>query len=67
METPTADKKWTENNGVLVLITGAASGLGLGTAQALAADGYDVVVHERNPSRIADGDQKHKFLVSCAA
>lgn len=39
---------------MLVLVTGAASGLGLATAQALAADGHDVVVHARNPSRIAD-------------
>jgi NAD(P)-dependent dehydrogenase (short-subunit alcohol dehydrogenase family) len=39
---------------VLVLVTGAAVGLGLATAEALAADGHDVVVHARNPSRLAD-------------
>jgi NAD(P)-dependent dehydrogenase (short-subunit alcohol dehydrogenase family) len=38
----------------VVLVTGAASGLGLATAQALAGDGHDVVVHARNRSRIAD-------------
>ncbi|WP_206797510.1 SDR family NAD(P)-dependent oxidoreductase [Amycolatopsis sp. MtRt-6] len=37
----------------LVLVTGAATGLGLATAQALAADGHDVVAHARNPSRLA--------------
>jgi NAD(P)-dependent dehydrogenase (short-subunit alcohol dehydrogenase family) len=39
---------------VLTLVTGAASGLGLATAQALAANGHAVVVHARNASRIAD-------------
>jgi len=39
---------------VLTLVTGAASGLGLATAQALAADGHEVVVHARNASRFAD-------------
>ena len=47
---------------MLVLVTGAASGLGLATAQALAAEGHDVVVHARNPSRFPDRavlDQMH--------
>jgi NAD(P)-dependent dehydrogenase (short-subunit alcohol dehydrogenase family) len=38
----------------LVLVTGAATGLGLATAQALAAGGHDVVAHARNPSRLAE-------------
>ncbi|MFD5319961.1 SDR family NAD(P)-dependent oxidoreductase [Streptomyces sp. NPDC127098] len=38
----------------LVLVTGASTGLGRGTAEALAADGHDVVVHARNPARITD-------------
>jgi NAD(P)-dependent dehydrogenase (short-subunit alcohol dehydrogenase family) len=37
-----------------VLVTGAATGLGLATALALAADGHEVVVHARNPSRFSD-------------
>jgi NAD(P)-dependent dehydrogenase (short-subunit alcohol dehydrogenase family) len=41
---------------VLILVTGAATGLGLAAAHALAADGHDVLVHARNPSRIADRD-----------
>ena len=36
---------------MLVPVTGAATGLGLATAHALTADGHDVVVHARNPSR----------------
>ena len=40
---------------MLILITGAATGLGLTTADALAAEGHDVVVHARNASRFQDG------------
>ena len=40
----------------LVLVTGAATGLGLATAQALACAGHDVVAHARNPSRLAEAD-----------
>lgn len=36
----------------LILVTGASSGLGLDTANALADDGHDVVVHVRNPARL---------------
>ena len=39
----------------LILITGAATGLGLATAHALVADGHEVVIHARNPSRLTDG------------
>ena len=42
------------NNAVLILVTGAATGLGFATARALADDGHDVVVHARSPSRITD-------------
>ncbi|MDT0318796.1 SDR family NAD(P)-dependent oxidoreductase [Streptomyces millisiae] len=38
----------------LVLVTGASTGLGRGTAEALADDGHEVVVHARNPARITD-------------
>ncbi|RZT27583.1 NAD(P)-dependent dehydrogenase (short-subunit alcohol dehydrogenase family) [Kribbella sp. VKM Ac-2569] len=41
----------------LVMVTGAASGLGYNTAQALADDGHDVVVHVRNESRLRDPDR----------
>ncbi|WP_410611140.1 SDR family NAD(P)-dependent oxidoreductase [Amycolatopsis sp. lyj-109] len=40
----------------LVLVTGAAAGLGLATAQALTSGGHDVVAHARHPSRLAEGD-----------
>ncbi|MFE4684030.1 SDR family NAD(P)-dependent oxidoreductase [Streptomyces sp. NPDC056721] len=39
----------------LVLVTGASSGLGYDTANALADVGHDVVVHARNATRLADG------------
>ncbi|MEU6372502.1 SDR family NAD(P)-dependent oxidoreductase [Streptomyces sp. NPDC046909] len=38
----------------LILVTGASSGLGRHTADALAEDGHDVVVHVRNRDRVAD-------------
>jgi NAD(P)-dependent dehydrogenase (short-subunit alcohol dehydrogenase family) len=38
----------------LVMVTGAASGLGYNTAHALADDGHDVVVHVRNESRLSE-------------
>ena len=41
----------------LVMVTGAASGLGYNTAHALADDGHDVVVHVRNESRLRDPDR----------
>ncbi|KFG01015.1 short-chain dehydrogenase [Streptomyces scabiei] len=40
----------------LVLVTGASSGLGRHTADALADDGHDVVVHVRDPARLGDAD-----------
>ncbi|WP_405557603.1 SDR family NAD(P)-dependent oxidoreductase [Streptomyces canus] len=40
----------------LILVTGAAAGLGRDTASALADDGHDVVVHVRNPARLADAE-----------
>ncbi|MER6984991.1 SDR family NAD(P)-dependent oxidoreductase, partial [Streptomyces carpinensis] len=36
----------------LILVTGASSGLGDATADALAGDGHDVVVHARTPARV---------------
>jgi NAD(P)-dependent dehydrogenase (short-subunit alcohol dehydrogenase family) len=40
----------------LVLVTGASSGLGRDTANALAEDGHEVVVHVRNRARLAGTD-----------
>lgn len=37
----------------LILVTGASTGLGYNTANALADDGHDVVVHVRNQARLA--------------
>ncbi|MFJ3720575.1 SDR family NAD(P)-dependent oxidoreductase [Streptomyces sp. NPDC090057] len=37
----------------LILVTGASSGLGYATANALAWEGHDVVVHARTPARVA--------------
>ncbi|CAM5687944.1 putative oxidoreductase [Streptomyces afghaniensis 772] len=45
----------------LVLVTGAAGGLGRGTADALAAEGHDVVVHVRNRFRLADADDTARW------
>jgi NADP-dependent 3-hydroxy acid dehydrogenase YdfG len=41
---------------VLILVTGAAAGLGLNTATELAEQGHDVVVHARNATRIPTGN-----------
>jgi NAD(P)-dependent dehydrogenase (short-subunit alcohol dehydrogenase family) len=45
----------------LVLVTGAAGGLGRNTADALADEGHDVVVHARNPDRLADADDTARW------
>ncbi len=37
-----------------ILVTGATDGIGLETAKLLAAAGHDVVVHGRNPVKLAD-------------
>ena len=39
---------------MLVLVTGAATGLGLATAQVLVAEGHDHVVHARDALRVQD-------------
>ena len=38
----------------LILVTGASTGLGLAAATTLAGEGRDVVLHARNPDRLAD-------------
>lgn len=45
----------------LILVTGASSGLGRNTADALADDGHDVVVHVRNPARLTDPEDKARW------
>ncbi|WP_039934303.1 SDR family oxidoreductase [Streptomyces viridochromogenes] len=45
----------------LILVTGAASGLGRNTAKALADDGHDVVVHVRNRARLTGTDDTDRF------
>ncbi|MET9786295.1 SDR family NAD(P)-dependent oxidoreductase [Streptomyces canus] len=45
----------------LILVTGAAAGLGRDTANALADGGHDVVVHVRNPARLADVEDSGRW------
>ena len=45
----------------LILVTGASTGLGRDTANALADDGHDVVIHIRAPSRLARADQGSRW------
>ena len=45
----------------LILVTGASSGLGHDTANALADDGHDVVVHVRNPARLTGADDSARW------
>src|ERR1044072_5944033 len=42
-------------------VTGAAAGVGRDTANVLADDGHDVVVHVRNPARLADGEDTGRW------
>lgn len=37
----------------LILVTGASAGVGLATVESLVADGHEVVMHARNPERVA--------------
>ena len=50
----------------LILVTGASTGLGLNTANALADGGNDVVVHVRNAARVPDasGTARWKGVVT---
>ncbi|MGP3916904.1 SDR family NAD(P)-dependent oxidoreductase [Nonomuraea sp. 10N515B] len=45
----------------LILVTGASSGLGHNTANALADDGHDVVIHVRNQARLTDADDTSRW------
>jgi NAD(P)-dependent dehydrogenase (short-subunit alcohol dehydrogenase family) len=45
----------------LILVTGASTGLGRDTANALAEGGHDVVVHVRNQARLADADTRARW------
>lgn len=49
-------------------ITGADSGIGLATAEALASDGYDIVLAARNEKKLRDAQKKiqAKFSVEAA-
>ncbi|MFE9453982.1 SDR family NAD(P)-dependent oxidoreductase [Streptomyces sp. NPDC006739] len=45
----------------LILVTGAAGGLGRNTANALVDDGHDVVVHVRNPARLTGAEDTARW------
>lgn len=45
----------------LILVTGASTGLGHNTANALADDGHGVVIHVRNPARLTDADDTTRW------
>lgn len=45
----------------LTLVTGASSGLGRNTANALADDGHDVVIHVRSPARLTYVDDTARW------
>ncbi|MFE9643343.1 SDR family NAD(P)-dependent oxidoreductase [Streptomyces sp. NPDC006365] len=45
----------------LILVTGASSGLGRNTANALADDGHDVVIHVRSPARLTYVDDTARW------
>ncbi|MGP4084936.1 SDR family NAD(P)-dependent oxidoreductase [Streptomyces sp. KR55] len=45
----------------LILVTGASTGLGRNTANALADDGHDVVAHVRNPKRLTGADDTSRW------
>ncbi|WP_240436352.1 SDR family NAD(P)-dependent oxidoreductase [Streptomyces sporangiiformans] len=45
----------------MILVTGAASGLGRNTANALADGGHDVVVHIRNPARLTESEDTARW------
>ncbi len=45
----------------LILVTGASSGLGHNTANALVDDGHDVVIHVRNAARLTDADDTARW------
>ncbi len=50
---------------MMILVTGASTGLGLATAEALARGGHRVVLHSRNPGRITDpalADRMHALI-----
>ena len=51
-----------------ILVTGSSSGLGLGAARALAAEGHDVVVHRRSAStEMPDADTWLAVLTAFSA
>ncbi|WP_405607797.1 SDR family NAD(P)-dependent oxidoreductase [Streptomyces sp. NBC_00076] len=45
----------------LILVTGASSGLGRDTVNALVDEGHDVVVHVRNTARLTDADDTARW------
>ncbi|MFC5908383.1 SDR family NAD(P)-dependent oxidoreductase [Streptacidiphilus monticola] len=45
----------------LILVTGASTGLGRDTANTLADDGHDVVVHVRSADRLPEGDSPGRW------
>lgn len=49
---PSSLKKYCHGESPWALVTGATDGIGFGLAQELASNGFNVIVHGRNPSKL---------------
>ena len=47
-----------------IFISGSTDGIGLETAKMLASQGHHVLLHGRNPSKLADADKAVSALIA---